>query len=402
MGLLVLVLPAYAVNFAFLVISGRLLGITAFGIFYSALSIINILIAPAVITNLFFARKITLSTVKGGYDAALPHFAAYVRYILVWGGLAGAGLFFVLLITGSALGVESLALIILIPAVTVSIYLAESIRALFQGLKKILSLGFYTLFWTILRFLLGLFGIFVVALPWAGLFGIFAAGLTVFCLIFFLVIKKTGMRLFRNGDVEKHANYTGIVSFSASYTVFVLTMYLDNIIAYLFMGRTDLGLYSAACILSKSIILLTNPIVQVFFPVIVEQNVKKAVQPDTVIKSFLITLLLSGAAVAVVCFSPKMVCQYLLGLPECNIPLLRGVAASAVPICILRIIVLIQLGKGYNYHTFLLLPVILLISVFLFLLSDTIVWYAWGYCLMCWIAVFYSVLKTWPFGPGQR
>jgi len=386
----VLIFPAYLINFIFLLVAGRLLGPHAFSIFYTAISIINILTAPAVISNLFYSKRITVDSLDAGLAGATYHLFRYIRYILIWGGLTSLALIPVITIAGSILGVESHALTLLVPLSILFIFLAESIRAFFQGLKKFWALGGYTLCWVLLRFVLGIAGIMIIGLPWAGVLGILLAALCVFGLTFYLSIKPKVRKSpeFHPQRSESREN-RAIITFAASYGLIVLIMYLDMLMGYLALNRSVFGMYSEACIISKSIILLTTPIIQVFFPVIVEQNAQKRIDPKTIAKSFLITFLASSTAALMAGVFAEFICREVLGMTSYNLMMFRVVVASAVPVCLLRILSLLKLAQGHNTHTLLLIPAVILQMVLLDITSENVETFAWGFTLLCWITLLY-------------
>lgn len=384
-----IILPAYIINFSFLIVAGRIMEINAFGIFYTSLSIVNILIGPAVILNLFFARRVTLAHIFDGTAGAIREFNFYLKYTIHWGGGASLIILGLMVVASYFIGVESSMLILTIVFTAYSIYIAETTRAAFQGLKRFVSLGIETIIWTAIRFIFGISGILIIKTVWGGLAGIaFAAIVTFFVFSYVLVnspqITTTTSKKFskKEGDEGKQQ----IFLFCLSYGLLILMIYLDNLVAYLGLPRNDLGTYSSACILGKSIILFTNPIVQIFFPVMVEQNTQKGIDPITVLKTFIITLFMSCSLVVAIYLFTNFIGLSILGLKSVDPSLIRIVASSAIPLCLIRILILLQLAKGNNKQPLILVPIILTQAYFIYIFSNDMLQFAWTFMLSCWIA----------------
>ena len=380
--LLSLVVPAYGMNFLFLVISGRLFETKAFGIFYTALSLINILISPTIILNLFFARRITLASIVGSH-AAIGEFRYFVGKILRWGIVIALSVSFLMLLLSSTLHIESSLIVIMIVLTSYSIYFTESTRAALQGLKKFTILGIETVTWTSLRFILGISGILLIGTPWSGLLGIFLSSLAVFIFFYCFLINKYSDG---TGSLEKAEaiDTKSLIWFCTSYMIFICIMYLDNMVAFVVFDRFSLGIYSKACILSKSIILLTTPVIQVFFPVMVDRNAKNQIGKVEIGKSFALTLLISGTISSFVCLFPDFIGNDVLGMDHTHTKIIMAVSLSAVPLCCLRILILLQLSRGFDRHPLWILPFLMMQMILLFSLGQNPVHFAWAFTIFCW------------------
>ena len=389
--LLLLVVPAYGMNFLFLIISGRLFETKAFGIFYTSLSLINILIAPTIILNLFFARRITLASIVGTH-AAMGEFRYLLKKIWQWGIRMALLVCFFMLLLSTTLHLESGLIVIMIVLTSYSVYFTESTRAVLQGLKKFTLLGIETVSWTSLRLLLGISGILLIEKPWGGLLGISFSALIIFVLFYYLLIDKYSAGMDSYDQVEA-VDIKELIWFCSSYVIFICIMYLDNMVAFVTFDRLNLGIYSKACILSKSIVLLTTPIIQVFFPVMVDRNAKSQIGRVEIAKSFVLTLLMIGFIGAFVCLFPDFVAHDVLGMDEGYGKLIMVVFLSAVPLCCLRILVLLQLSRGLDKHPLLIFPLLVIQTILLFSLGSNPVQFAWVFTISCWgIFVFYGLI----------
>lgn len=372
--LLLLVAPAYLFNFAFLVFSQRILGTKDFGVFYTGLTMINILSGPAIILNLFYSKRITENLSLFGSNAAVSEFKDYVRHIMIWGSLVACPVTVLMCLTGFYFGVESITLVIVICLTSYCIYLTETTRAAYQGLKKFIALGIQTLAWMAVRFSLGILGLLSIGYVWAGITGVLLSALTIFLAGYYYLTSGSGKmdRRRRNLPFELRK----MIYFCLSYGFFILLMYIDVIAGYLVFKRSDLGIYSGACVIGKSMILITNPIVQVYFPVVVEQQVKAGVNTKTLAKTIGLSLAICCSVLVVVAAYPDFVGAKILGSQDMNAGLLIAVTASGVPLILLRVFILLQLSRGYDKHGFILLPFCVVQFLLLILFSNDIVQFA--------------------------
>jgi O-antigen/teichoic acid export membrane protein len=386
-----LILPGHMLNFLFLILAGRILGTTDFGIFYTALSITNILIAPAIILNLFFAKNITLASVSTGIDGGVQEFRQYVGFSSKFGGILCAVSMACMIVIGCFTGAESTFLMMFIAVSVYAIYMTETTRAAFQGLKRFVSLGMTTLSWTTLRFILGLAGLYFIGSAWAGLAGILAAAIIIFLSCNHILMESSTEKFkarYNKGLYESR----DMLLFCSSYGLLICMIYLDNMLAYMGLDRIDLGQYSSACVLGKSIVLFTTPIVQVFFPLIIEQNKQQEIETLTILKTVLTTILLSGFAVLVICLFSNFIGTTVLGLKEFNPGVIKAVAVSSIPLCLLRIVFLVQLSRGLNQFSFFLVPALLLQTGLLYFFKDDIANFAWAFAISCMAVLVYYTL----------
>jgi O-antigen/teichoic acid export membrane protein len=389
-----IVIPAYFVNFLFLVVSERILEIQSFGIFYTALSLVNILIGPAVVLNLFFSRRITTGLSLIGPEVAICEFRLYVRYVLYWGGILGLAVLVIMTAFGYLWGVKSTILVFLICLTAYGIYVAETTRAAFQGFKRFIALGVETLLWTMLRFILGFLGILLIGSPWAGLLGIFLASVIIFSACYYVLTKPSEGKVLSTQQIE-YRESESITFFCLSYGLFVFIMYVDIIVGYIGLDRYSLGIYSTSCILGKSIILFTNPIVNVMFPVMVEQDTNRGIDNISVLKSGVITLLISGFMALFIISFTDFVCSTVLRLSEYNGSVIRAVVSSAIPLSLLRILVILQLAKKLNKPVFFLFPILILNIIVLYYFRNNLVQFSWSFTILCYLGfVYYLILCT--------
>jgi hypothetical protein len=350
--LVALVLPGYVLNYALLIGATHLLETAAFGIFYTAISTINVLFAPSVILALFVSRHVAQIRASGDTDAAIAAFRGLFRTVAHWGAVCAALALAALALAGSLIGVESLVLIVLIIAATYTAYLADAVRAAFQGLQRFVVLGLMGLSWMAVRFALGILGLVLVARPWAGLTGVLVAGVLACGAFFRLVVRGRAARPESAPAFPVQARK--LVQFAASFGLFSALVYLDVLLGYFFLERDALGIYAASSVLPKAIIVLSMPVGQVLFPVLISEESRDRVRPMSVAKGLVLTLFVSGAGTGLLVALSDLFCSGTYGVKLCDPGLMTLLALSAVPICLLRVFVMLQLAREVDLHPLLL------------------------------------------------
>jgi hypothetical protein len=386
------VLPGHVLNYALLVGGTHLLGTVAFGIFYASISIINVLIAPSVILGLFIARHLVQIRAKVGTNAAIDDFRMLFRATARWGAV-GAMLGLVSLgLIGSLVGVESVVLIVLIVGTTYAIYLADVVRAGFQGLQWVVLLGVTGFAWMSARFALGMLGFAIVGTPWAGLAGVLVSGVAT-CALFHYVIVRAHVPDAAAAASKSPVRVRKLAEFSASYGLFAVVMYADVLLGYLLLDRGSLGIYAASSVLPKAIIVLSMPVGQVLFPVLTSEESVGRVSPASVAKGLGLTLCLSGTAASTLLLLSHLFCAGTFAIKLCEPNLMTVLALSAVPICLLRVFVMIQLARGRDLHPLLLaLPLAAWVAYLSGLDAYDVHEFARVYVAFAWAALGFYVL----------
>lgn len=375
--------------------SGRILSTQAFGILYAGLSFINILVGPTVILSLFLARRITVAMTLHGMEAATSEFYAMVRYTFRFGLIVALCTLLLMLSLRSYLHVESSMLIVMIIVTTFAIYVTETTRGAFQGFKHFNTLGLETLSWMVLRFILGIAGILLIGSVWGGFLGICLAAVMIFGIFYFVITRRTNARVsYATTWNVQELKKLGLFSFS--FALFMGLMYSDVIMAYFGLNRFDLGIYSSASVLTKAIIVVTTPIIQVFFPVMVEQKASGGqLKIAQAVKSLGTTLVISVSLATVICIFPDYLAKYILGAKHYDVQVIQAIALSAIPLSVVRVFVVFQLARGRDKHPMYLLPMLIIQVVLLHIFNGSLREFAWTFAIFCWvIMVYYALLST--------
>src|SRR5207247_3121428 len=110
----------------------RLLVPEAFGLFYTSISLINVIVTPGIVLTFVFAQRFASLAVTGGPDAVRVELNRTLGTAVRWGGVATAATAALLVALGALVGVQSFLVVVLAPAVSLAVFLFETVRAAFQ------------------------------------------------------------------------------------------------------------------------------------------------------------------------------------------------------------------------------------------------------------------------------
>ena len=367
--LLFITAPALLLNFIYLVGASRILEMALFGILYTAISTINILTGPAQIFNLYLVRRIAQVSVLENSEQVWAEYRAYLSGLLKWGASATViivilGLFGVLF-----LEFESKSLVVWIVVTSFVLYISESIRGVLQGIQEFLIIGYFLLCYLGLRLILSLGALVQFNLVWPGIVGIALAALTTFLLFDRYLYKRLNSSPLKqkNVSIESNPKNTLIILgyFSVTVLMMLLLMYGDNLGMFFLFSKDMVGVYSRACVWPKTLYILTLPVVQVFFPVLITKIASDSVETDTypqLMKSLLVTFIISISLIVFLYIIPESLFALIMGDHEAisvEVKLIRLLPIALTPLCLLRVIIFEQLARNKYIGTISLLPAFL-------------------------------------------
>lgn len=346
--------PAALFNLALLYLATSVLEAASFGIFYLAIIVSNVLFAPSVVLTVYYSRHFVQVAQAMGEDHAIASIGRYVVKVARWSGLALIAQMVALLLLGKLVGVTAFSIIMLIVLIDYFAYLAETGRCAMQGLKRFITLAMYTLGWLFFRMVLGLGGLYLFDSIKAGLLGIAVSPLSVFL--------PFAMWLWRRSKAAKLAPDTRsapslptlpplarIGPVAIGYSVFALVMYLDVVIAYLSLGGQALGTYTASSVLPKGIVLLTLPIVQVVFPIMVGSHHNNTLTTRVIINAGLASALAPAVLIAIMTGLGTHVCGGAYGVRNCDPTLMAWQMGAVIPLCLIRLLVLLEFARHRDW-----------------------------------------------------
>jgi len=387
--LFALIAPAIFLNFLLLYVASQILLPESFGIFYLSITTINILFAPSAVLNFVYMRYIAKTKVQDGLSAAFVAINYITRIVYKWGGLFSIATFLFLSSLAYWLDVQSFFVILLITLIAYTSYIADVGRAALMALQRVLYFGLYSASWMAARFILGLAGIYFIGTVWSALTGILFSGILVF-LVFFLRLPHHDKEV---SAVHAHLpRPLTIMPVALGYGLFAALSHVDLFVTYLLVDNHGLGIFSSSALLPKAILVLTFPIVQMLFPILVIDTGVARLRFIMLVKGVIATLIAAGTVALIINMVSNHLCGGFLGIPQCSHSLLTTMLLSILPLSVLRVLVVAQIARGLSWHpTTLIIPIIVYLFFTLFT-ARTLDDIAWQFMVFAYIALFYYMV----------
>jgi O-antigen/teichoic acid export membrane protein len=371
--------PALSLNLLYLVLANKILGMALFGIIYTSITVINILIGPVQVLNLYLIRRIATAVAARDPASAWHEYRTYLRNLSKYGLLACIPLIAAGLLSVSHLRLQSPMLAIVIVLTAFCLYLSESIRGVLQGVHAFFMLAVFLYCYLGLRLTLSLGALAASHLVWPGIAGIAAAGLLSLYVFDRYLFRSLGKPV---RSVRAHVNTAGtariLLNISFTILVLLLLMYADNLVVYFHFPKDEVGLYSRASVWPKTMYVLTFPILQVFFPTMIRQLGREggdSVPSRFVLKSFLMTFLATAAFSVMLFLLPISVVRVVMGdhpLLNTEMGLIRGLSLGAAAVCLIRVLTFERLAREKYLGSLVLVPALILQFSALWFLADKI------------------------------
>jgi O-antigen/teichoic acid export membrane protein len=386
--LLAITLPGLVFNLGLTYAASHMLNSEEFGIFYTAITTINILFAPAIVVNLFFSRFVSTIFANDGLGAAQESFQVVLRTVGRWLTVASVVALAAVLILGGLGGQFSTAMGIVVIVVVATSYFAECGRVILQGEQRFLRLGLYTLSWMLMRFVLGLIGLWVFGTVWGGL-----AGVAISAPLAFVAFFGTSPLSDAKNQVAavKPPRLVEIAPFALGYGIFSAAAHADIVVAYAVFDPVQLGVYSASSVLPKGLLMATLPIIQLAFPLMVGSNVAARLGLDVILKGIGLTIAVTMVGAAAIFALSGPACSSSYGLVGCDAQTMAVAALAMIPFGALRFLVSVDYSARRDWMpSLVILPAVAFI---VFGLSAPLT----PYGLAVDFAIF-SVLTLLPYG----
>jgi hypothetical protein len=344
--LLALLVPAYCANLAVMYFAADLLSVEQFGLFYVANTLGNILFSGSFILNMFLTRHLVSLVQIAGEAATFTRMRQVERMVVLWGAVIAGVIFVAMLSISSRLGVQSYLVVLFVVLDAYTAYVAELGRVMLQSLRHTLLLGSYTLLWMVLRFLLCIAGILTFGTVWGALGGVVAAAVVVYGGFHVWVTRNAaGMRAAAAPLLPLATLIPAVLGYGLS----IVVSNLDIVLGYLLLSQTELGVYSASSIFPKAMLVVTTPLLQMLFPMMVGGEQSRLERLVVLGKIGMAMLALASAGAALVWQLSPWVCGGAWGMPLCDRSLLHILLLSVVPLVLLRLLVLHGFSRGRDW-----------------------------------------------------
>ena len=393
---LALFISGLFLGYVLLITANKLLSAEAFGLYYLAWTLINILSTPVVVMS--FTTTFAKLHASDGKAGVAIGFRGVERWLLQWGGSSALIVMVALFLGSRAIGTESIAIMILVPLIALTGIWVESIRAAFQGMVALLRSGLAGICSHLLDLMIVGTILAVTGAVSAGLMGMLCAN----------TLAALGLRTWltryapRSAPSETSAIAPPKIGVPlrdfAGFTLFNMLINADIMVAYLILPPDQLGTYSASAVLPRAVVTLTQPIAQMAIALTAGN---KDFGPKNVViaKCILAIALVGGCAGLVMAFGMPILANFGLVLRHADNNILSTLAPAAMAFGIFRVILVLDLARGR-----ILMPVVEVIALILFFLTmffitpSTTENIARTFCALSWIICLISmILHFLPF-----
>ncbi len=373
--------------------ANRILDPGAFGRFYAALSLLNVLLTPATVLSFMFAKHFSVVFSAAGAASLVAELDMLMRRH----GAAGLVLVMLsalaLMLVGSLLGADALLLLMLVPSVALLVYLFEMARAALQGMLDFYSYGAAWIGWRIGQYVLAVLALLITGAAWAGMAAIFFAT-AIATLVLLQVMRRRAKAA--PGGVAGAAwpplRIMAAAPFALQYGIFILISNVDILVAYLVLSNDQLGSYAASSLLPKAIVTATLPVSQVMLPVMSADE--GARMWTALLKAVGVSAFLSTVGVAVLALGSELACNDQFGIRFCSPWLLEVLALGAIPLSVSRVLVVAGLALGTVRQIAAPATVIIGFGAIVFIWATSPSTLAVIYTGFCWLFVLVYGLAT--------
>jgi O-antigen/teichoic acid export membrane protein len=337
-----------------LLIANGMLDPTGFGRLYTGWAVLNVLVAPISIIALLLSSYFAETNASKGPAFVSRMLARIAAIALPWTAATVLVLEVLFYLGGRLIGVDSLALILVLPLTAVSFLGVEIVRASLQGTLRFVAYGASWFLWCVAQCAVGAVGLLLTRSPWGCFAGMLVANLLTLGGLCWAVAGGVGgaggaaAAADVTADSLKLAPYSlrRALAFCSAFVGFVLFNNADIFLAYMILSPADLGIYTASSVLPKAIVTATQPVVQIILPVVISIQGEGEDTSQAVMKAIFAAFALGAAAFVVLWLGSDLACGAPHGIRFCTSPLMLLLAAAAVPLSVIRTLVTADVAHG--------------------------------------------------------
>jgi O-antigen/teichoic acid export membrane protein len=332
----------HALNYALMLAANHLLDAGGFGLFYTALLIINVLLSPMIAVMLVLVRRLADVSARMGRPQVVAMtwqvLRGCMRALPVVGVVAA-----LLAYAAHWLGFEAWPIALLIPLTVLALLATEILRAAFQSM---LLFGWQNAVWlasTGTQFLFSAGALWLVPRVWTGIGGVLLGAVVTFAAFvpWFIRDKRLAPP---EPQPEMSFDLGKELPVIFSYVLFIVLNNVDILVGYWVLPRAALDVYAASSLLPKAITTATFAVAQVVLPVLVEQKADGLSGRRSVVKA--VGMVLVVGALGAVCL--WIVVPYLqktpLAIHGLNFPIMIVLAIAAVALGAIRVLVVVEIA----------------------------------------------------------
>ena len=343
-----------------LLIANAMLDPTGFGRLYTGWAVLNVLVAPISIIALLLSSYFAQANAGKGPAFVSVMLARVAAIAVPWTAATVLVLELLFYLGGRLIGVDSLALILVLPVTAVSFLGVEIVRASLQGTLRFVAYGASWFLWCVAQCAVGAAGLLLTRSPWGCFAGMLVANLLTLGGLCWAVAGGGTAAPDATDDSPRLAprlapslapslaaySLRRALAFCSAFVGFVLFNNADIFLAYLILSPADLGIYTASSVLPKAIVTATQPVVQIILPVVIAIQGEGEDTSPAVLKAIFAAFALGTAAFVVLWAGADLACGSSHGIRFCTSPLMLLLAAAAVPLSVIRTLVTADVAHG--------------------------------------------------------
>ncbi len=341
-GVTVPLLLGHAFNYALFWGANRILDTGSFGLFYTAMLSINVLMAPMTAVMVVLARRFAEIGAKSGSDQVI----ALARHLLRLCLRAAPILLVISLIFAAAgrwFGIETWQIIVLIPLTVLALTSVEIVRTSWQGLLQFARASVLWIASKAISCSLAFGALLLWMKVWIAL-----AGFCVGSILALLMCLKwyPGSKAEKGNDflISVDFDLIGAMPMIVSYSLFILLNNTDILIGYLLLSRSELDVYAASALLPKAVITATFAVAQVVLPVVAEQRAAGARFRYSALKGLGLATFAAIVGAMLLWYGVPLLQQTPLAIRELDFSLVKTLAVGSVALSTLRVLLVVELA----------------------------------------------------------
>jgi hypothetical protein len=332
----------HALNYALMWGANHLLDSGGFGLFYTSLLIVNVLLSPIIAGMLVLVRRLADAGARHGHSQVVA---------MTWQVLGGClralpivVLVGLLLAAGVGwLGLEAWPIAFLIPLTVLAVVAAEVLRTAYQGM---LLFRWQNAIWIAsvgAQFAFAIGAMWLLPRVWMGIGGVMLGSAATFgaFLPWFVRAEKRAPPC---DSTELTLDLSKELPMIIGYSLFILLNNIDILIGYWLLPRADLDVYAASSLLPKAITTATFAVAQVLLPVITEQRADGHSSRQSIIKALAMATGVGAVGAAALWIAVPWLQATPLAIHGLDVPTMITLAVAAVALSAIRVLVIVEIA----------------------------------------------------------
>lgn len=288
--LFILMMLVNILNYGFQIVMGRMLDVEMYGVFNALFAIITILYSATTITIMFVSRYITYYNFKKEEEKIQGFLCMTVKYIIIGASIVVCVGMFMSETISLKLGIDNNMYLNIILIISGLGMIAAIPLGVMQGLKKFLALGMLNVIFPLIKFIVGVFLVFMGFDIYGILIGMIVGTLVWLAYGFWILHRGYYLRKSEEIITSKDKREMGLYALKIFICILSLSILsnIDMIFIKAFFSDKDAGIYSVAILFGRIILYIPSALVMAMFPLITEAKENAEGNEYTIIKKALL------------------------------------------------------------------------------------------------------------------